>query len=151
MPFALTPVVALIVAAASPSPIASQPLHFIENCGQWDGEIAFAARCRDGSAWIERDGLAFASRSGSSVQLRFEGARTDVVLDPRELVRGVYSFFLGGDPRRWRGGVRAHRVVRQMERRSARNRARPESSDIPRRAAPARPDGPPRPPGDPRW
>jgi hypothetical protein len=90
-------------------------LDFIENHGQWDGPAVFTASLGgDGIASLERGGIALQLRGEPSAQVRllFEGASTTATLAGEDRRRGVYNFFLGNDPRRWRSNVPAFGGVR---------------------------------------
>src|SRR5262245_23408122 len=106
------------------------PVAFVENLGQWEGPVRFAARRPDGSnlyltpdsLWLQlsrrevdasMEGPARGGADldgpertvGANLRLRFEGSREEVRLAGREPTPTLFHYFVGNDPRRWRTGV----------------------------------------------
>jgi len=103
--------------AAPPEVAAStrSAVRFIENLGQWPESIRFAADIGGVVARAECEGLGFhavdANGRGAYVRLVFEG--TAPRPEPRglDLLPGVYHYYIGNDPSRWRTNVRAFAAV----------------------------------------
>jgi hypothetical protein len=95
------------------------PLAFVENQGQWDPRAKFLARRGGMAAWIEKEGLTLQLTrrdederlEGVVVRLAFEGALETVVLEGEGRQPGVYNFFLGNDPSKWRTEVPGYASV----------------------------------------
>lgn len=83
------------------------PLDFIENRGQWDGAVKFAARKGALMASFERDAikLRLGKERASSVSLSFEGAAKGATLAGEGKRAGYYNFFIGKDQAKWRANV----------------------------------------------
>ena len=96
------------------------PMTFIENEGQWDETVQFMARYRGMVAFVQKDALTlkFEKRvareqvRGVALHMVFEGASESVVLEAERPRSGVYNFFVGNDPSKWRSEVTGYaRVV----------------------------------------
>lgn len=95
------------------------PLAFVENCGQWPNETRFIVRQRGMVSRLEDDRVILTLAGSSAddtvrnveVQLVFEGACKDVVLEGESRQRGKHNFFLGSDRSAWRTGVPAFSSV----------------------------------------
>ena len=89
------------------------PIDFIENRGQWDRTISFAARHGPIAATIEHATMTLSSTADltTAVSLTFESAAPDVapVGEGRRPTR--YNFYIGPDPGRWRSDVPAFAAV----------------------------------------
>ena len=96
--------------AAEAAPI---PIDFIENRGQWDRTISFAARHGPIAATIEHATVRLSSTADltTAVSLTFESAAPDAapVGEGRRPTR--YNFYIGPDPGRWRSDVPAFAAV----------------------------------------
>ncbi|MCI0585843.1 MAG: hypothetical protein L0323_03265 [Planctomycetes bacterium] len=101
-------------------PILSRlPLAFVENRGQWDTSSKFVARRGAMTARIEKDALVLqlTRREGDDrldgvvVRLAFEGALETVALEGEGKQPGIYNFFLGNDPSKWRTEVPGYASV----------------------------------------
>ncbi len=113
-----TPAVRPGARQSAPTPIAAAgvalsdlPVDFVENRGQWDPSVVFAARNRTASAAFERDGIQLDLGSGKPVGLAFEGAAPSVSLTGEEKRPGVYNFVLGNDPTNWHTDVPSYSSV----------------------------------------
>jgi hypothetical protein len=94
-------------ARALQTPAVTQlPLDFVENQGQWHRSIRFAARGSGWGAEFERRGIRL-TRGRSAVTLAFEGADAETKVLGERKRAGIYNFFLGNDPSRWRTHVHA--------------------------------------------
>ena len=87
------------------------PVDFIENRGQWDPEVVFAARNGTASAAFERDGIQLDLGSGEPVGLAFEGAAATASVAGEAKRSGVYNFVLGNDPAGWHSDVPSYSSV----------------------------------------
>src|SRR5438067_1417659 len=89
------------------------PIDFIENRGQWDRTISFAARHGPIAATIEHATVTLSSTADltTAVSLTFESAAPDAapVGEGRRPTR--YNFYIGPDPGRWRSDVPAFAAV----------------------------------------
>lgn len=94
-------------ARRGPEPPANQPIDFVENSGQWDAPVKFAAHGGADAAAFERDAvrLRFGKERPTSLSLNFEGASPGATLAGEAKRVGRYNFFVGGDPARWRSNV----------------------------------------------
>ncbi|MCX7894635.1 MAG: hypothetical protein N2447_01600, partial [Thermoanaerobaculum sp.] len=114
------------------------PRGFVANVGQWEEEAAFAAPGFYGTTWVTRGGElrhVLVAREGCGeegggprerkaavpcpakvwvVSERFVGGRVEALWGEERLPGGV-SFFLGGDPGRYRSDVPAWRRLRMGE------------------------------------
>lgn len=94
---------------------ADLPLSFVPNEGQWDPAVRFLARRGGMVARFQKDGLRLKleKRAGEGrlhgvvIPFVFEGARKDVRLEGRDRKAGVFNFFQGSHPDRWRTRVPA--------------------------------------------
>src|SRR5207302_10459013 len=89
------------------------PIDFIENRGQWDRTISFAARHGPIAATIEHATMTLSSTADltTAVSLTIESAAPDVasVGEGRRPTR--YNFYIRPDPGRWRPDVHAFASV----------------------------------------
>ncbi|OLC79817.1 MAG: hypothetical protein AUH72_13405 [Acidobacteria bacterium 13_1_40CM_4_65_8] len=97
--------------------LATLPLTFIENRGQWDQSVRFLARKGPHVAWFDTHSIRLHLGSDLPVSLRltFDGASkgTTVVGEGRQ--DGHYNFYVGNDQMRWRSDVPAYTSVRYRE------------------------------------
>ncbi|HKB16851.1 MAG TPA: hypothetical protein VKF62_12350, partial [Planctomycetota bacterium] len=99
--------------------MARLPLAFVENRGQWDAQAKYVARKRGMTAWLGRDRVTLrltrreeeGEIAGVVVGLVFEGARESVAIEGEERLPGIWNFFLGDDPAKWRAEVPAYASV----------------------------------------
>ncbi|HEX8077576.1 MAG TPA: hypothetical protein VF511_07160, partial [Chthoniobacterales bacterium] len=110
----LTPHPATSTKARPVVPPQSPPVDFIENRGQWDAAIKFAANKGAMSAAFERDALTLRvsdRETTASVRLVFEGAsaQSDVIGEHKRA--GVYNYFFGNDAKQWHSNVGAFTSV----------------------------------------
>ena len=83
---------------------------FVENCGQFDERVAFAAPTLFGTEWVTRDGsLVYRTRRGEGVRETFVAplARPFAGLPSRTNA----SYFLGDDPARWQPSVATYSEI----------------------------------------
>src|SRR5438128_5966166 len=97
----------------APAGVRSAPLAFpalrgfVANEGQAEERVLFQARGAEGAVSLTRRGAVFASpRRGWVTALEFEGANERPVVDSESPEPGVVNDLRGGDPARWRGGLR---------------------------------------------
>jgi hypothetical protein len=101
----------LLAAAAA----AALPDHlFIENHGQWDGPVRFAAWDGQSSASFTPTGIRLANAASGrvAVDLTFEGASSRTKLIGESKQAGHFNFYVGDDASRWRSDVPAYAGVR---------------------------------------
>src|SRR5439155_2313220 len=80
---------------------------FVANEGQAEERVLFQARGAEGAVSLTRKGAAFASpRRGWVTALEFEGANERPVVESESPEPGVVNDLRGGDPARWRSGLR---------------------------------------------
>ena len=87
------------------------PVDFVENRGQWDPSIVFAARNGTASAAFERDGIQLDLGSGKPVGLAFEGAASSATLTGEDERPSVYNFVFGNDPTGWHTDIPSYSSV----------------------------------------
>jgi len=94
--------------------LATLPIDFIQNRGQWDQSVRFLARKGAGVAAFESHAIRIhlESENPVSLTLTFDGAskETTVVGEGRRGAR--YNFYVGNEPTRWQSGVPAYASVR---------------------------------------
>ncbi len=94
---------------------AANSARFVENLGQWPGEVRFAAEIRGVVARAECEGLGFHAAApdgeGAYVRLVFEGGAR--MPEPRGIrpLPGVHHYYIGNDPSRWRTNAHAYAAV----------------------------------------
>jgi hypothetical protein len=83
------------------------PLDFVENRGQWDDTVKFAARKGAMLASFEKGAinLRLGKEQSASVRLSFEGAAKSTTLAGEGKRAGYYNFFIGNDQSKWRANV----------------------------------------------
>ena len=96
-------------ATAAREAAANLPLDFVENRGQWDAAVKFAARKGAIIASFERDAikLRLGKERPVSIGLRFEGASEGATLAGEGERGGRYNFYTGNDQAKWRSNVAA--------------------------------------------
>src|SRR5215813_9362115 len=88
------------------------PLDFIENRGQWDPRVKFAARQGSMAAFLEQDRIRLQLSDGPGVSLNFEGASKAPKLLGDGKRSTQYNFYVGNDPSQWQSQVPAYESVR---------------------------------------
>ncbi|MBP6392262.1 MAG: PKD domain-containing protein, partial [Flavobacteriales bacterium] len=110
---------------------------FVENKGQWPGQVRYMAEVSGAAVWCEGDGLlvdrydatevhqahAHARSVGAgrpvirhhAMRLRFLGATTDGVLRGDQRLVGTHNYFLGSDPTKWGSNAHAFGIVEWRE------------------------------------
>jgi hypothetical protein len=93
--------------------IPKAPLDFIENRGQWDSSVKFAALKGKKAARFERNAIRLRLGEGkqTALGLVFEGAAKDAMLVGEAKRSGYYNFFIGNNPQEWRTKVAAYSSV----------------------------------------
>ena len=88
---------------------ANLPTDFVENRGQWDAAVRFAARKGPMRASFEKGAiqLRYGKERPTRLGLHFEGASAGVTLTGEGRRGGRYNFYTGNDPAKWRAGVAA--------------------------------------------
>ncbi len=94
---------------------------FIQNCGQWDTDVRFAATCGAATVRIQRDGAVFRLVSqqddtgvrGVVLRLSVSGSPLALTAEGLDELPSLHHFFLGNDPDRWRAHVPAYGQVMQ--------------------------------------
>jgi hypothetical protein len=100
----------------SPAPISAStlPLSFVENRGQWDERVRFRARQRGMTVFFTQDAFVLdleQETRGAAVFLSFESCSRAAVVEGITQLPGCFNYFRGGDPSRWRTGVRSYAAV----------------------------------------
>ncbi|MBO3269930.1 hypothetical protein J4D97_04640 [Hymenobacter defluvii] len=128
--------------------LAAQPtksLDFIENRGQWDSRVRYAANLHQGRLFLESDGLTYAlfarnplahahadsklttqrptlaptaatdQLAAHALHVRFAGANAQVQLRGEEATSGVRNYLHDADPTRWASKVPSFRQVRYQQ------------------------------------
>ncbi len=96
---------------AGSSALPDQPLSFLENVGQWGSTARFAARKGPVTIGVELDALVVSveREAGlSTTRFQFEGARSDVGLEPLDALPSRINMYSGNDPARWATGLVPH-------------------------------------------
>ncbi|MDF7812983.1 gliding motility-associated C-terminal domain-containing protein [Hymenobacter sp. YC55] len=130
-----------LIAAALPAlneaPREGASLEFIENKGQWDNPVRYAAALPAGRLFVGTTGFTYsfldpvALRShshqgsddapkapasevlhGHSYSVTFEGANRSPVLAGEEITPAPYNYFRGNNPKRWASNARSFRRLR---------------------------------------
>ena len=97
------------VEAPPSTALANLPLDFIENRGQWDAAVKFAARKGSLTAFFDDDAIQLhLGANQPTLGLTFEGASQNATLVGEEMRSGTYNFLIGDDPARWQSGVSAY-------------------------------------------
>src|SRR5882762_1350117 len=97
--------------------LATLPLDFIENRGQWDQSVRFLARKGAHVASFETHSLRFhlGSDQPVSLTLTFDGASKETTVVGEGRRGGHYNFYVGNDQTRWQSDVPAYASVRYRE------------------------------------
>jgi hypothetical protein len=98
------------------------PTVFVENRGQLDDRVRFAARHRGMDAYFTRESfvLQLVQRDArdpdaliaASLALEFEGVASEPVVEGLEPLPGRYNYFLGNDPAAWHTSVPTYARIR---------------------------------------
>ena len=95
--------------------LATLPLYFAENRGQWDNRVLFMAHTRQGDLAVSDDHVALLvprdKDTADLVKLRPAGANPAAKPRPGRATGAGISFFLGNDPAAWRIGVPTYDAV----------------------------------------
>lgn len=89
---------------------------FIENKGQWNDNVLFAARIKGMNAWIKKDGVVFdfykiqrkdenTTKVGHVVALHFVNANQAAYAVPSNQSKAYHNYFIGNDPSKWQPKV----------------------------------------------
>jgi gliding motility-associated-like protein len=112
----------------------SSAIRFIQNKGQWEGNILFAADIPSGRIFLERDRLTYAfsdtrdlhermfeRKPGEPIDsmldchafsVRFAGAQQPEAVVGEDKLAAYYNYFIGSDPSKWAGEVPLYQQVR---------------------------------------
>lgn len=95
---------ALTAEDAGASVLSKLPVDFIENRGQWDPAVKFAARKGSAVASFESNAIkfGFGEAASSFLTLTFEGASPGVKVEGEMKRKGYHNFFFGDDAKKWR-------------------------------------------------
>lgn len=87
---------------------------FVENLGQWPHNCPYVGRLGAAAVFLEARGWTAVPfpGAGPALRFRFEGGGGRPLLEPEERLPGVFNFFLGADPGRWRSGAARYASVR---------------------------------------
>lgn len=111
-----------LCAATVAAQSASEPAwRFIQNFGQWDSDVRFAATSGAATVRIQRDGAVFRLVSqqddtgvrGVVLRLSVSGSPLALTAEGLDELPSLHHFFLGNDPDRWRAHVPAYGQVMQ--------------------------------------
>ena len=86
------------------------PAFFVENAGQFDPAVRFAAVGAAGPLWLTDDGLWLrlaAPTDATGIRLSFDGANPAARPEPFGAQPGNISYLMGAEPGRWRTGLTA--------------------------------------------
>ncbi len=94
-------------------PVASIPVAFVENAGQWDARAQYGARVRGATAFVAGNSLVLASASPSadggtvtaSASVVFAGARDDLRFRGDAELAGRVNYLVGSDEATWHRGI----------------------------------------------
>jgi hypothetical protein len=115
---------------------AERPI-FIENRGQWDSRVKFQVKTRGGALWLTNDGIVFdfvRPKQGNSpnsqaltppldskdrlpelerlvFQQKFVAPNASPTIEARDPLPGIYNYFYGSDPNKWRSHVKGYPEV----------------------------------------
>lgn len=114
--FALTLLLVFSCQLAYSSPV------FIENKGQWNSDVLFAARLKGMSAWIKKDGVVFdfyktelkeehTLRTGHVVAMNLVNISNSAFGKPLKQSSGCYNYFIGNNSANWQSKVRLFEEV----------------------------------------
>ncbi len=101
-------------AQSVPEAIGKLPVYFVENRGQWPGEVAYSVQGATRTLWFTKSGLTIRLREGDReavVKLDFVDANAGVVVTGEEPQAATVSYFIGDDPAQWK---RALPTVRKI-------------------------------------
>jgi hypothetical protein len=90
------------------------PLAFVPNEGQTDPKVRYFAQTAGLGVYFTRADIRLAfvkGERGTSLVLRFPGARTPAMVAARERLPGKVNYFVGSDPAQWRSGLSTYGEV----------------------------------------
>jgi gliding motility-associated-like protein len=112
----------------------SSSIRFIQNKGQWESKILYAADIPSGRVFLERDGLTYAFCNTSDLHqrmferlpgqpidsmldchaftVRFGGAQVPDIVAGEDRAEGYHNYFIGQDPSKWASEVPLFQQVR---------------------------------------
>jgi hypothetical protein len=93
------------------------PLAFEANEGQWNDEIRFLARGRDGMVALEERGAVLipADPGIETIRMEIVGGSRDPLIEGIDPLTIRTNYFIGGDPAEWRNNVPSYRRVLYRE------------------------------------
>ncbi len=97
-------VASLFAASAVAASLAPMQVPFVENCGQWDARVAFAAETGFGTVFVTREGQLVYSLGDESSLVETAISGTAAPRSGRASVTRV-SYFHGDDRARWQTGL----------------------------------------------
>jgi len=99
--------------AAQRERLAQIRVPFVENCGQWDERVAFAAKTGFGAVFVTRDGELIYSLPGDlgGWTLTETFAAGNPAPQPLQPAITRVSYFRGSDPNRWQSGLSSYEEV----------------------------------------
>ena len=103
-----------VTAANARTRLATLPLRFEANAGQWDSRVRFRAQSNGATVFITDDAMTIAASKSAAITLKLVGVRASAALGAKELVTKS-NFFLGNDPTKWRTNVPNFAEVRAKE------------------------------------
>ena len=97
----------------------NQSLRFIENQGQWNPEVAYMARKKGMTAWLQNDCITFQFEKrdaqnharGVTLKMTFEDVSEWVTLSGQKKQISKHNYFIGKDPSNWRSNVPSYAQV----------------------------------------
>ena len=129
-----------VTATARARATTTPPAAFVKNQGQWDMPSPYVARLGAMTAFVEERGWIFtlerkvlskskepagprpvtvepesAAREGVAVRMHFDGYDRVPELRPGQRLPGIYNYFLGKDPSRWRTDVPGYASVNYVD------------------------------------
>ncbi|WP_230471095.1 DUF7948 domain-containing protein [Hymenobacter jejuensis] len=115
----------------------SRTLEFVENRGQWDNRVRYAADLNNGRLFVESGGFTYALFAGNPLQhhfseketarqateklqahalrVRFAGTSEQATLSPLDQTAEVRNYARGNDPAQWASNVPSYRQLHYKE------------------------------------
>lgn len=91
------------------------PISFEANAGQFNSDVAFAARTPTYTAYITPAEAALSLTGGALVHTYLAGANPAAVPAGSQQLPGHVNYFLGNDPRAWRTNVPTYAAVTELD------------------------------------